>query len=101
MYSIALQGGPGADSKGLSAFGRVREYVALRNDVAAVIELRPNRCGRLCLSVLHQWRGGVLAAPTAQPCRPLEFMASVLYQCPTTGMNVQAWFDDIRLPTTA
>ena len=21
-------------------------------------------------------------------------MASVLYQCPTTGMNVQAWFED-------
>jgi hypothetical protein len=21
-------------------------------------------------------------------------MASVLYQCPTTGLNVQAWFDD-------
>ena len=69
-------------------------YVALRNDVAAVVELRPNRCGRLCLSVLHQWWGGVLAAPTAQAVSSVRIYGSVLYQCPTTGMNVQAWFDD-------
>ena len=26
--------------------------LALRDDVAAVVELRPDRCGRVCLSVL-------------------------------------------------
>jgi hypothetical protein len=27
----------------------------------------------------------------------MELMASVLYRCPTTGKNVQAWFDDDSL----
>jgi hypothetical protein len=91
-YSTALEEGR-VPIKGRPAFGlRPGGWVnvALRDDVAAVVEFRSSRCGRFCVRVLHQWWGGVLTSPTRS--RLAEPVVRIRYAfprppTPTTGIE--------------
>ena len=50
----------------------------------------PKRAGFLSF----EFEGWPLRVRCRAPRRAALHMASVVYQCPTTGQNVQAWFDD-------